>query len=1134
MLFYPFHNVFIKKVFIKCFSCLILFLLINPVVAEEPPVSKPIEPATPEQIAFFETHVRPLLVKQCISCHGPKKQHAELRLDSRAAMIKGGESGAAISPFNPNESLLIEAVRRESFEMPPEDELTEEEIAIFTKWVEQGAVWPKSDLDNNTEVERDFDSHWAFQPISDPEVPKVKNSAWPINAIDHFVLAKLEESGLAPAPVATRATLLRRMKWDLVGLPLTSDESKSIDQQDTKQIIDQLLNSPHYGERWGRYWLDLARYADTKGYVFFEKPKFHNGYTYRDYVIQSFNEDKPYNQFVKEQLAADLMQGEVSHQAMAGLGFVTIGPHLKNELPDILADRIDVVSRGFLGLTVGCARCHDHKFDPVSMEDYYSLYGVFHNSLEPIHLPFRTPDEIPAKQSEQAKQLEKAASDLRTHYDQQFQLVLKQGRERLAEYLAVAQSQRSGPDTTQFDVIVDGDDLSPQLLLIWQQYLEDRDAKNDPVFLPWNRLAQLEEADFTKEATNVLTQLSAGNAEHPSNQLVLDRLKQKPLNNFDEVVQVYIQLIDEIDKAWRQAIEKSEIQSLEQPEHEQLRLVLYGTDSPLQTPMHGFKLLRLFPDRQSQKKVNELNAAVDAARAKAAPELAQMLVMKDAETIVEPRIFKRGNAARPAEYVTRRYLQYFDHVSDQPFVKGSGRLELAEAIVSPDNPLTARVIVNRIWQHHFGEGLVTTPSDFGMQSQPPSHPELLDHLATWFTQHNGSIKQLHRYIMQSATYRQASQSSPEGEKIDPANRLLWKMNRRRMDLETMRDALLAVSDSLDLTVGGPSVAGAIDGSNNRRTLYTHIDRQKLPGVMRMFDFPPPDVSTATRNNTIVPGQALFLMNHPMVLSAAKKISDVAEFNASHAAGIAYLFRKILGREPELFEIAEMLAYLETDAAELETPEEIVKSSWQYGYGVLDEPNQKLTNFTPLTHWTGDQFQGGVNLPDKEIGWVFLNASGGHPGNNLDHVAVIRWTAPAAMTVSINGIFKHDKPQGDGVRGRILAAGKPLLGPWKIHQQSVDTNVDEVTVKEGETIDFIVDIFEVLSHDSFEWIPQIEEIETQAVAANALGKDPAPNETSNVSTWNYGQDFHGPKAARISAWQNLAHVLLLSNEFQFID
>ena len=1106
----------------------------SPVVAEEPPISKPISLATPEQMAFFESQVRPLLVKQCISCHGPKKQHADLRLDSLVAMLKGGESGATIVPFKPQESLLIQAVRRESLEMPPEDELSTEEISIFTKWVEQGAFWPKSDLDHQTETARDFDSHWAFQPIANPAIPKVEDTAWPNNAIDHFVLAQLEENGLGPAPAATRATLLRRMKWDLVGLPLAADEISSTNKKDTKQTIDQLLNSPHYGERWGRYWLDLARYADTKGYVFFEKPKFHNGYTYRDYVIQSFNEDKPYFQFVKEQLAADLMQGKVPHQAMAGLGFVTIGPHLKNEIHDILADRIDVVTRGFLGLTVGCARCHDHKYDPISMEDYYSMYGVFHNSLEPLHLPFRSPDDIPQTQKEQASHLENAANNLRTHYQQQYQAVLKQGRERLSEYLSVAQTQRSGPDTTLFDVIVDGDDLSPQLLLIWQQFLEDRDAANDPIFLPWNRLAQLKEIEFTNEATDVLTQLSTENVEHPSNRFVLNRLKQKPLKNFNEVVEVYIRLLDEVELAWQTQSEKPETQSLENPDHEQLRLVLHGKDSPLQTPMHGFKLMRLFPDRVSQKKVNELNAAIDAARGKASSNLAQMLVLQDAETMVEPRIFKRGNAARPAQYVTRQYLQYFDQVSNKSFVNGSGRLELAEAIVSPDNPLTARVIVNRVWQHHFGQGLVQTPSDFGMQSQPPSHPELLDHLATWFTQHNGSIKQLHRYIMQSATYQQASQSSVEGEKIDPANRLLWKMNRRRMDLETMRDALLAVSDSLDLTLGGPSLAGAIDGSNNRRTLYTHIDRQKLPGVMRMFDFPPPDVSSAVRNNTTVPGQALFLMNHPMVLSAAKKISEGAESNSSHAAGIEYLFRKILARKPDSLELKEMLAYLEADASDVEHPEEIAKSNWQYGHGVLDEPKQTLTDFTPLTHWTGDQFQGGANLPDKDIGWVFINATGGHPGNDLDHVAVIRWTAPAAMTVSINGVFKHDKPKGDGIRGRMFAAGKPLLGPWKIHQQSVDTNVEELTVKQGETIEFIVDIFEALGYDSFEWIPEIEQVKTQAVVTNALDGDPDSEEAPNIQVWNYGRDFHGPKTKRNSIWQNLAQVLLLSNEFQFID
>ncbi|MCA9041021.1 MAG: PSD1 domain-containing protein [Planctomycetaceae bacterium] len=1108
--------------------CLLLLALFTAVcIADEPGARAP-EPSA-EQIEFFETHIRPILFNRCVECHGPKKQHAELRLDSQTALLKGGESGPAVVLFKPEESLLIEAVRRESFEMPPEEELPQDEVKLLTEWINAGAYWPPADKEN-TPTGPDFKSHWSFQPVTDPAVPVVKNEGRVQNDIDRFVLAKLEEKELVPAPSANLVTLLRRMKWDLTGLPLTMEEVNRFRAAEESgesrsdlltRFREELLASPHYGERWARHWLDLARYADTKGYVFFEKPEFHNAFTYRDYVIQSFNEDKPYAQFVKEQLAADQLEG-ISPANQAALGFITLGPHFKNDIHDIMADRIDVVSRGFLGLTVGCARCHDHKYDPISMEDYYSFYGIFRNSVEPLHLPFRAGEDIPEKLKAQAAEIEQAANTLDEHYRAQYQKVLQTGRERIREYLQVAQSQRSGPDTTNFDVIVDGDDLSPQLLLMWQQYLEDTETDNDPVFVPWNRLAKLPAENFQDQATSILSELSEQQKENPTsvNPLVVERLQASSITDFNVVVDVYIELLNEIEQRESPSAEENVI-----------RQSMVGSATPLQMPYHGFKLLRLFPDRKSQAKVNELNAAIDAARAKAPAELAQMLVVNDAETFIEPRVFKRGNPARPAETVTRQYLQYFDDVSDEPFTKGSGRLELAEAIVSEKNPLTYRVIVNRVWEHHFGEGLVRTSSDFGIQSTPPTHPELLDHLTSWFIKQGGSIKELHRYILSSATWQQASSGDPAAEMLDPENKLLWRMNRRRMDLETMRDALLVVSGDLDLQVGGKSVRGIMNETNHRRTMYTHINRQDLPAVMRMFDFPPPDVSSGSRNKTTVPGQALFLMNHPLVLKSAAKLSKVAEQAESPQAGVQKLFNDILHREPTEEETEEMLAYLHSEQDANSEPIEIVQSPWQYGYGAYDEASETLTSFKPLPHWTGDQLQGGPQLPDASLGWVYLNATGGHPGNNLQHVAVIRWTAPKELTVSITGLFKQTASPGDGVRGQIHAGGKRIAGPWMIHQKEVATEVETVTLKGGESLDFIVDINKVLNSDMFEWSPTISQISPQLAAVE--GAQPAPQQ--KTESWNYTDDFHNPNGPiRISPWQSLAQVLLLSNEFQFVD
>jgi len=438
---------------------------------------------------FFESKVRPLLLAKCVSCHGPKKQHAGLRLDSRQGILSGGDSGAAVVPFQPDESLLMEAVRRESLEMPPDETLHADQVTLLSRWIIEGTVWPNDGSDMVTPAAPDYQNHWAFRPIQRPEIPLVSDSQWPHNEIDFFVLHRLEREGFTPSPPASLDVLTRRIKYDLVGLPVTFDEIASLPKEQRSMVIsdwiDEQLDSPHYGERAARYWLDVARYADTKGYVFFEKPEFRMAYSYRDYVIDSFNDDKPFHEFVREQLAADLIEG-IPHESLAALGFVTVGDRFKNDIHEIIADRIDTVSRGLMGITISCARCHDHKYDPISIEDYYSLYGVFQNSVEPLQLPFRAGDDVSLKDP-QALEIRQAAVNLENHYREKYEKLLAEGRERLAEYLALAQSQRGGVDAAAFDTITEGDDLNPELLLIWQQYLEDSERDNDPVFLPWHR-----------------------------------------------------------------------------------------------------------------------------------------------------------------------------------------------------------------------------------------------------------------------------------------------------------------------------------------------------------------------------------------------------------------------------------------------------------------------------------------------------------------------------------------------------------------------------------------------------------------------------------------------------------------------
>lgn len=1091
---------------------------------------------SPQQEHYFEKHVRPLLVKHCLDCHGPKKQFAELRLDSRENLLKGGESGSAIKVNHPDKSLLMSAVRRDSLEMPPDKPLPKKDIEVLATWIRNGAIWPqKTDLGNTTKT--DFSKHWAFQTIRNPRRPSVKDTLWPQNDIDYFILSKLEQHKLKPSIPAKPAPLLRRMVWDLTGLTPTSEQIKLYSNTSSSQlvdsIIDQQLASSHYGERWGRYWLDLARYADTKGYVFFEKPTFHTAFTYRDYVIRSFNQDKPFNQFVLEQLAADFLKNQIPHQSQAALGFITVGPRFKNDIHDIISDRIDVVTRGLLGLTVGCARCHDHKYDPISIEDYYSMYGVFRNTLEPIHLPFLNTNNIPDHLKTQAQSIKQAAANLEELYKNQHQKVSHDAYQRLSEYLNVAQSRRSGPDTVKFDVIVDGDDLNPEVLLKWREFLDYSEKMNSPVFSIWHQLENISKENFTVQARRLLQKTMSGNNVHAVVKLIADSLLQSKLENFQDVISGYAKLFKQVDQEWDHwIVEAPKPGSTSKPipfaaEKQAFREAFYSAHSPLITPLHGYTVLKLFPDRKLQEVVKKLNTALDKARAAAPVELAQLMVLSDAIQIIEPRIFRRGNPSTPAQSVERKFLTFFKQVSDKPFTQGSGRLELAKAIVSPQNPLTARVIVNRVWQHHFGQGIVATPSDFGIQGASPSHPELLDHLAVWFMRNGWSIKKLHRYIMQSATYQQQSISHASGEKIDPANKLLWRMNRRRQDFETMRDMLLQVSHQLDATVGGKSIKGIVSKTNQRRTIYTFIDRQRVPGLLRTFDFPSPDVSSGVRNSTSVPGQSLFLMNHPLVLESAQILGEEAQLAANPSAGIKQLYQSILQREPNPQEVNEMLQFLETKP--IPKKQSLIATDWEYGYGAYDENSNKLSNFKAIPYWNGKQYQGSDQLPDPKLGWVFLDKTGGHPGNDMNHVAVIRWRAPKNMTVSIKGILKHEISHGNGICGRVLIAGEKRLGPWKVHQSAVDTTLANVELEKNQTIDFVVDIANHLGHDSFVWSP---EITVQPVKTAAFLKS-EENRTA-IRHWNYSKDFREPDTMQITPWQSLAQILLLSNEFQFID
>lgn len=866
-----------------------------------------------EGVEFFEARIRPVLVQHCYECHSAdaKVLQGGLRLDTAARTRVGGDSGTAVVPRQPGESLLLAALKYESYEMPPSGKLPDAVIADFEQWIAMGAPDPRGEDKAETAVLADAPpkQHWAYVAPQRPAVPAVTNEAAARGEIDRFVLARLEAANLAPSPAASPRTLLRRLYYDLTGLPPANAELDEFaaDPSDARfeAAVDRLLASPRFGERWARHWLDVARYADTKGYVFQEDRNYATAYKYRDWVIESFNMDRPFDRFVVAQLAGEQLNDPSCAPAS---GFLTLGRRFLNNQEDIINDRIDVVTRGLMGMTVACARCHDHKYDPISAADYYAMYGVFASSEE------------------------------------------------------------------------------------------------------------------------------------------------KP-------------------------------------------------------------------------------------REDAPP------VLSDAATPYEPYVFLRGNSGSRGPSVPRRFLTVLAKDSrPQPFKNGSGRLEMAEAIVSRENPLTARVWANRVWGHLLGAPLVGTTSDFGVRGDPPTHPELLDWLACELMDDAWSTKRLVRRIVLSNTYRQASDLRADGLAVDAENRLLWRANRKRLDLEQMRDSLLAAAGRLDETMGGPSVSIVDAPFSTRRSVYGFIERQNLPAFFRTFDFANPSTHTPERPLTTSPQQALFLLNSPYVMEQSIKLAERAGALANAAAPpqqtpqppaaaervrrINRMYEFALGRKANIDELAEALEFV--DLGEPPTAgEALAKLVWQFGWGVVDDASG-LVNFQGLPQFVAGAWQGGPQLPDPTLGWATLNAEGGHPGDAA-HLAIRRWTAPAAGKVHVEGVLSHPSDQGDGVRGRVIASRGGVKGEWVAQHGQAGTVAAEIPLERGDTIDFVVDGRAAIDFDTFTW-----PVTVRMTTVDAASTDAATPAGATTQIWDSASGFHGPLVPPLSRWEQLAQVLLMSNEFMYVD
>lgn len=1103
---------------------------------------------------FFEQHVRPVLIEHCYSCHSATSETLKggLLLDTRDGTLKGGTSGKpAVVPGAPELSRLVEAIRYQNpdLQMPPKQKLDDAAIDAIIAWIAMGAPDPRTSQTPNPRPQTR--NLWAIEPVTETAMPAVNGASWVKTPIDAFILAKLESENLGPAPQADERALLRRVTYDLTGLPPTPEEMDAFVAEESpdayEKVVDRLLASPHYGERWGRHWLDVARYADTKGYVYGdrEEARFVHSYVYRDWVVRALNDDMPYDTFLMLQIAGDQIATD-NKADLAAMGFLTLGRRFLGVMHDIIDDRIDTLMRGTQALTVGCARCHDHKFDPIPTEDYYALYGVFAGSTERTVELASNPDRTDAYKA-YTEQHDARVAELEKKFAEKSDELSTRLRRQAKEYLVAVLDADKLP-TEDFYEIRQAEEINPTIVRKWQAFLLKR-PKDDPIFGPWLSYAAMPAEGFAEAAAKYTADRFPKEAEKakekaetppaaPVNARIAKLFRDRPPTNMKEVAERYGDLLLDIRESWRNALEQASAKGQPMPtglpntDDEALRLILYGPDSPVTVPKGAIVDLEWYFDEPTRVELAKLQRLIDQSIVEQPGSTPHAVILEDRAEQRNTRVFKRGNPANRGDEVPRQYLAVLSGPDRQPFQNGSGRLELARAIANDKNPLTARVMVNRIWLGHFGQGLVRTPSDFGSRSERPSHPELLDYLAAYFVREGWSMKKLHRLIVLSNTYQQSSTPAPEtlGDTVDPENRLLWRFNRQRLDFEGMRDFVLAASGKLDLAIGGRAHDFVKGPDNGRRTIYGYVDRQFLPAVFRVFDFPNPDMHCPQRFDTTVPQQSLFLMNGRFLMEQARALADRTAAAQSDDAGarIRAMYRIVFQREPSSSEIEKGLAFIDSvPPLPLAPPVRVTVNAWKYGYGAFDAEAQRMKNFEPLPHFTGHAWQGGTSYPDEKLGWLKLTADTGHPGNDMDHAVIRRWVSPISGTVNLSGKIKHETGLGNGIAARIVSSKHGVLGEWELHNSEMVVDIKEVAVEPDDTIDFVVDIAGHLNSDDFRWAP---------VIARAT---PAPTEAGAdyITEWNAAKDFAGQPEEipdPLPAWGQYAQVLLLSNEFGFID
>lgn len=822
--------------------------------------------------------------------------------------------------------------------------------------------------------------HWAFQRMADPLTPAVKNTSWPRTAIDRFILAKLEDHGLQPSTSADKRTLIRRATFDLVGLPPTPSEVADFIADKSPEafakVVDRLLASPRYGERWGRHWLDVARYADSNGMD--ENLAYSNAWRYRDYVVAAFNADKPYDRFIREQLAGDLLpmsDAANNFEPIIATGFLAIGPKMlaeddpmKMEM-DIIDEQLDTTSRAFMGLTVGCARCHDHKFDPVPTADYYALAGIFKSThtMDNFKVVARWQERLLGSSA----QIEKLTAHRKRISDQQQRInslvaganavLLREARARASEYLLAATEQRSSKPTNKEPTFVGtsaatNTTLVPEFLKQWMAYLEKMEKDTNSALNVWHRFSAAQRTE------------SAGSMSVSDSPIASALFRDSAPRSLKELAERYAEHFAQADIAWQQlksSTNNARAEKLSNSVQEAFRQVLYAPKGPFELPKNAENYYTTNQIAELKTARNQLQSLESEL-----PALPEAMAVSDG-IVQDLRVHKRGSHLALGEISPRGFLSSIG--ASRPTSLGtnqSGRLALANWIASPENPLTARVMVNRIWNWHFGEGLVRSPDNFGMLGEKPTHPELLDWLALRFIESGWSIKAMHRLIMSSAVFQQSSVTASrkrdalldkpatntirraafheDAATLDPENRLLSHFARRRLEAEAIRDSILFASGSLDFKMGGTlltvsnrnyvtSTASRLDSAlfnQPRRSVYLPVIRSALYNVFQILDFADPSTLSGHRDQTTVAPQALFMLNSKLVADATRRMAAelLNESELDDSARMEKIYRIAFNRLPSKSERAAALKYLDRYATQAEQrgakPTESRQRAWQ--------------------------------------------------------------------------------------------------------------------------------------------------------------------------------------------------------------